>query len=123
MQPASPAGRKTTTYATRCMTTTSAAKQTTTSSEDDVREDDDVRGEADDLFDDQDDENGRSLEDEMRDLQANLGDDWILRVCVQGDYAWLSAEKDDGSQYVEAPAADLLAEVVELLNVSGGRSS
>jgi hypothetical protein len=89
----------------------------------DDEEDDDVRGEAGDLFDDEDDENERSLEDEMRDLQASLGDGWILRVCVQGDLAWLTAEKDDGSQYVEAPAADVLAEVVELLNVSGGRSS
>ena len=51
----------------------------------------------------------------MRDLQANLGDDWILRVSIQGEYAWLTAEKDDGSQHVEAPAADVLAEVVELL--------
>jgi hypothetical protein len=94
--------------------------------EDDVRDevyDDDVRGEADDDFSDGDDETERSLEDEMRDLQASLGDDWIVRVCVQGDYAWLTAEKDDGSQYVEAPSADVLAEVVELLNQSGGRSS
>jgi hypothetical protein len=89
----------------------------------DDAEDDDVRGEADDDFSDEDDGSERSLEDEMRDLQSNLGDDWIVRVCVQGDYAWLTAEKDDGSQYVEAPAADVLAEVVELLNVSGGRSS
>ena len=86
-------------------------------------EDDDVRGEADDDFSDEDDGSERSLEDEMRDPQSHLGDDWIVRVCVQGDYAWLTAEKDDGSQYVEAPAADVLAEVVELLNVSGGRSS
>ena len=89
----------------------------------DEEEDDDVRGEADDDFSDEEDENEYSLEDEMRDLQASLGDDWILRVCVQGEYAWLTAEKDDGSQYVEAPAADVLAEVVELLNESGGRSS
>jgi hypothetical protein len=89
----------------------------------DDEEDDDVRGEADDDFSDEDDGSERSLEDEMRDLQSHLGDDWIVRVCVQGDYAWLTAEKDDGSQYVEAPAADVLAEVVELLNVSGGRSS
>ena len=79
------------------------------------QEDDDVREEV--------DEDERSLDDEMRDLQANLGDDWILRVCVQGDYAWLTAEKHDGSQHVEAPAADLLAEVVALLNESGDRSS
>jgi hypothetical protein len=100
-------------------------------------EDDDVRGEADDDFDDEDDDvqaeadddlsdeddgNEGSLEDEMRDLQANLGDDWILRVSIQGEDAWLTAEKDDGSQHVEAPAADVLADVVELLNESG-RSS
>jgi hypothetical protein len=91
---------------------------------DDVRDevdDDDVRGDAVDDFSDEKDENERSLEDEMRDLQANLGDDWVLRVSVQGEYAWLTAEKDDGSQYVEAPGADVLAEVVERLNESGGR--
>jgi hypothetical protein len=92
---------------------------------DDVHEevDDDAGGEADEDFSDEEDEAKRSLQDEMRGLQANLGDDWILRVCVQGDYAWLTAEKDDGSQHVEAPAADLLAEVVALLNESGDRSS
>ena len=86
-------------------------------------EDDDVRGEADDDFSDEEDGNDGSLEDEMRDLQAKLGDDWILRVSIQGEDAWLTAEKDDGSQHVEAPAADVLADVVELLNESGGRSS
>ena len=93
--------------------------------DDDVsdEEDDDVRGEADDDFSDEEDGNEGSLEDEMRDLQANLGDDWILRVSIQGEDAWLTAEKDDGSQHVEAPAADVLAEVVELLNESGGRAS
>jgi hypothetical protein len=93
---------------------------------DDVREkldDDDAGGEADEDFNDEEDEDKRSLEDEMRGLQANLGDDWILRVCVQGDYAWLTAEKDDGSQRLEAPAADVLAEVVALLNENGDRSS
>jgi hypothetical protein len=94
--------------------------------DDDVREevaDDDAGGEADVDFGDEEDVEERSLEDDVRDLQAHLGDDWILRVCVQGDYAWLTAEKDDGSQHVEAPAADLLAEVVALLNESGARSS
>jgi hypothetical protein len=56
----------------------------------------------------------------MRDLQAKLGDDWILRVSIQGEDAWLTAEKDDGSQHLEAPAADVLVDVVELLNESGG---
>ena len=90
-----------------------------------LAEDSDGAGEASGADEDfhEEDQDGRSLEDEMRDLQANLGDDWILRVCVQGDYAWLSAEKDDGSQHVEAPAANLLAEVVALLKESGDRSS
>ena len=86
-------------------------------------EDDDVRGEADDDFSDEEDGNEGSLEDEMRDLQANLGDDWILRVSIQGEHAWLTAEKDDGSQRVEAPAAHVLAEVVDLLKERGGRAS
>ena len=96
--------------------------------DDDVRdeEDDDVRDEADDNFSDEDDgDDGEApfvLEDELRDLQADLGDDWIVRVSVQGDDTWLTAEKDDGSQHVEAASADVLADVVGLLE-SGGRSS
>ena len=78
-------------------------------------EDDDVQPEADDDFSDEEDSDEGSLEDEMRDLQANLGDDWILRVSIQGEGAWLTADKLDGSQHVEAPTADVLAEVVELL--------
>ena len=52
----------------------------------------------------------------MRELQGELGDDWILRFSVQGDESWLTAEKDDGSQRVQASTASVLAEVVELLN-------
>jgi hypothetical protein len=62
------------------------------------------------------------FEADMRELQAELGEDWILRFSVQGDDGWLTAEKDDGSQRVEAPAASVLAEAVELLNEGGGRS-
>ena len=86
-------------------------------------EEDDVHAEAADVFSNEEDGNGASLEDEMRDLQANLGDDWILRVSIQGEHAWLTAEKDDGSQRVEAPAAHVLAEVVGLLKERGGRAS
>jgi hypothetical protein len=64
-----------------------------------------------------------AFEDEMHELQGNLGEDWILRFSVQGDDAWLTAEKDDGSQRVEAPTADVLIEAVELLNEGGGRST
>ncbi len=59
----------------------------------------------------------------MHELQAELGKDWILRFSVQGDEAWLTAEKEDGSQRVEAPTADVLTEAVELLNEGGGRSA
>jgi hypothetical protein len=62
------------------------------------------------------------FEANMHELQAELGEDWILRFSVQGDDAWLTAEKDDGSQRVEAPTASVLSEVVELLNEDGGRS-
>ena len=62
------------------------------------------------------------FEDDMRDLQAELGEHWILRFSVHGDEAWLTAEMDDGSQRVEAPTAAVLTEVVELLNEAGGRS-
>jgi hypothetical protein len=96
--------------------------------DDDARDeqDDELRGEADDDFSDEEDDDGEApsvLEDELRDLQADLGDDWILRVSVQGDDTWLTAETEDGSQHVEAPTADVLADVVGLLNESGGRSS
>jgi hypothetical protein len=59
----------------------------------------------------------------MHELQPELGEDWILRFSVQGDDAWLTAEKDDGSQRVEAPTAAVLSEAVELLNEGGGRST
>ena len=62
------------------------------------------------------------LEADMRELQAELGDDWILRFSVQGDEAWLTAEKDDGSQHLEGQTADLLREAVALLEEGGGRS-
>jgi hypothetical protein len=63
------------------------------------------------------------FEADMHELQAELGDDWVLRFSVQGDDAWLTAEKDDGSQHVEAPTASVLHEAVELLNEGGGRST
>ena len=36
---------------------------------------------------------------------------------------WLTAEKDDGSQRVEAPDASVLVAAVGLLNDRGGRST
>jgi hypothetical protein len=63
------------------------------------------------------------LEADMHELQAELGEDWILRFSLPGDDAWLTAEKDDGSQRVEAPIASVLSEAVQLLNEDGGRST
>ena len=63
------------------------------------------------------------FEAEMQELQAELGEDWILRFSVQGDDAWLTAEKGDGSQHVEAPTASVLSAAVGLLNEHGGRST
>jgi hypothetical protein len=63
------------------------------------------------------------FEADMHELQSELGEDWILRFSVHGDDAWLTAEKDDGSQRVEAPTAAVLSEVVGLLNEGGGRST
>jgi hypothetical protein len=63
------------------------------------------------------------FEADMHELQAELGEDWILRFSVQGDDGWLTAEKGDGSQRVEAPTAEVLSEVVGLLNEGGGRST
>ena len=98
--------------------------------DDEQAEGDDEQAEGDDEQAEADDEQGAesetevsAFEDEMHELQADLGEDWILRFSVQGDDAWLTAEKDDGSQRVEAPTADVLVEAVELLNEGGGRST
>jgi hypothetical protein len=61
------------------------------------------------------------FEAEMHELQAELGEEWILRFSVQGDDGWLSAEKQDGSQRVEAPDARGLVAIVEAINEGGGR--
>jgi outer membrane biosynthesis protein TonB len=63
------------------------------------------------------------FEADMHELQAELGEDWILSFSVQGDDGWLTAQKDDGSQRVEAPTAAVLTEAVGLLNEGGGRSA
>ena len=84
--------------------------------------DDEANAEADDEHSD-DIEPSPDFEADMQELQAELGEDWILRFSVQGDNAWLTAEKEDGSQRLEAPDASVLAEAVDLLNESGGRSN
>ena len=78
--------------------------------------------EPDDEDEDEPGEQAPDFEADMRDLQEELGDEWILRFSVRGDEAWLTAEKADGSQHVEAQTADVLLDAVELLEEGGGRS-
>jgi hypothetical protein len=61
------------------------------------------------------------FEADMRELQAELGEDWILRFSVQGEDGWLTAEKKDASQRVEAPDKERLKRIVEAINEGGGR--
>jgi hypothetical protein len=61
------------------------------------------------------------FEAEMHELQAELGEDWVLRFSVQGDDAWLTAEKPGEDQRVEAPDAQGLLPIVDAINEGGGR--
>jgi hypothetical protein len=61
------------------------------------------------------------FEAEMHELQAELGEDWILRFSVQDGDAWLTAEKPGEDQRVEAPDAQGLLPIVEAINEGGGR--
>jgi hypothetical protein len=92
--------------------------------ESDDEADDEPSDEVDDEPDDEADDESESpldeFEAEMHELQAELGEDWIVRFSVQGDEAWLTAEKQDGSQHVEGPTAEVLLEAVELLDEGGG---
>jgi hypothetical protein len=71
------------------------------------------------------DDDGMGAEDfeaEMHDLQAELGKHWIVSFSVKDGDAWLTAEKDDGSQHLEAQTASVLVKAVKLLNKGGGRT-
>ena len=58
---------------------------------------------------------------DMRDFQAELGPDWILRLSVHGHDRWLTAEKKDGSQHVEAPDPEALVSIVDAVNENVAR--
>ena len=49
----------------------------------------------------------------LHELQAELGEDWILYYSVHGDDTWLTAEKDDASQRLEAPTASVLSKAIK----------
>ena len=61
------------------------------------------------------------FEADMHDLQAELGPDWILRFSVHGQDGWLTAEKQDASQHVEAPDAEGLVKMVNAVNENAAR--
>jgi hypothetical protein len=64
---------------------------------------------------------GRDLEAHMHDLQAELGPDWIVCVSVHGQDGWLTAEKQDASQHVEASNAEGLVRIVHAINENAAR--
>jgi hypothetical protein len=86
-----------------------------------AEEDDEPSAEEDDEPSAESEDSG-DFEDDMRECQAQLGEDWILSFSVHGDDGWLTAEKDDGSQHLEAQTAGALLEAVGLLDEAGGRS-
>jgi hypothetical protein len=77
--------------------------------------------EADEQSDSEGDEEQPDFEANMYELQADLGDEWILHFSVQGDKGWLTAEREDGSQRVEAPDAQGLVTIVDAIDECGGR--
>jgi hypothetical protein len=89
--------------------------------ENDAEADDDFDVDGDDEYGDEEDSESPDLEADLYELQEQLGDDWILYFAVHGGRAWLTAEKEDASQRVEAPTASVLSKAVKLLNEGGGR--
>jgi hypothetical protein len=59
------------------------------------------------------------FEADMHELQAELGDDWILRFSVHGEDGWLTAEKQDSSQRVEGETADELLKAFDEIDSEG----
>src|SRR4051812_11477430 len=88
-----------------------------------IADDDDELSAEDEPGAEEDDEGETEpeLEAALHELQTELGEDWILYFSVQGDDTWLTAEKDDASQRVEAPNAKVLTRAVKVLNEAGGR--
>ena len=77
--------------------------------------------EADEQSDTEGNEEQPDFEANMYELQADLGDEWILHFTVKGEKGWLTAEREDGSQRVEAPDAQSLVTIVDAIDECGGR--
>lgn len=72
---------------------------------------------------DQDDDgagaDATDFERDMHELQAELGDEWVLRFSVSGDDDWLTAERKDRSQRIEAENAEGLMRVIVAIDEAG----
>jgi hypothetical protein len=77
--------------------------------------------EADAQSDARADDEQSDFEANMYELQADLGEEWVLHFSVQGDDGWLTAEKQDGTQRVEAPDAQRLVTIIDAIDECGGR--
>ena len=90
--------------------------------ESDARADEEQPGpEADEQSDARADEEQSDFEANMYELQADLGEEWVLHFSVQGDDGWLTAEKQDGRQRIEAPDAQRLVTIIDAIDECGGR--
>ena len=90
--------------------------------ESDAQADEEQPGpEADEQSDARADEEQSDFEANMYELQADLGEEWVLHFSVQGDDGWLTAEKQDGRQRIEAPDAQRLVTIIDAIDECGGR--
>ena len=90
--------------------------------ESDAQADEEQPGpEADEQPDARADEEQSDFEANMYELQADLGEEWVLHFSVQGDDGWLTAEKQDGRQRIEAPDAQRLVTIIDAIDECGGR--
>jgi hypothetical protein len=89
--------------------------------EPDAEADEEPDAEADEEPDSQGDEEQPDFEANMHEFQAELGEEWVLHFSVHGDDGWLSAEKEDGTQRVEAPDAQRLVTIIDAIDECGGR--
>jgi hypothetical protein len=63
------------------------------------------------------------LEVHLHELQRRLGKEWTLYYAVQGDDSWLTAEKEDASQRLEAKDPSVLVQAVKLLTEGAAASA
>jgi hypothetical protein len=86
-----------------------------------VQADEQPNSQADEETDSQGDREQSDFEANMYELQADLGEAWVLHFSVQGGDGWLTAETQDGAQHVEAPDAQRLASIIDTIDECGGR--